>query len=252
MSVLHAEPQGRRGGRVLLLAGSLGTDLGMWDGQAPLAAALRLVPLDLRGHGRSPVPAPPYTIAELGADVLETMDARQIERASFCGLSLGGMVGMWLAAHAPDRIERLVLICTSAHLGPPQRWRDRISAVTEAGTVEPIADTVVAGWLTPRFAEAHPEVRARLRGMLVACDPDGYAGCCSAVETMDLRGDLPRVIAPTLVVSGAEDPATPVEHQQLIARGIPGARHATVAPAAHLAAVERAGEVNRLIEEHLS
>ncbi len=251
MTALHHELAGPPGAPAVLLGGSLGTSLEMWAGQLPLAAHLRLVRFDHRGHGASPVPAAPYEIADLGRDVLELMDRLELETASYCGLSIGGMVGMWLGAHAPERIDRLVLLCTSAHLPPPSAWRERAEAVLGAGSVEPIADRVLERWLTPEFAQRHPGVRAGLRAMLVATPAAGYAGCCGAIERMDLRAELARITAPTLVISGSEDPATPPEHQRTIAEAIPGARHETVGPAAHLAAVERPEAVNDLTREHL-
>lgn len=236
----------------LLMGGSLGTTLEMWDGQLPLAAELRLVRFDHRGHGRSPVPPGPYEIDDLAGDVLELMDRLALERASFCGLSIGGMVGMWLGAHAPERIDRLVLLCTSTYMPPASMWQERAETVRAAGSVEVIADGVVERWLTAKFAARQPEVRAALRSMLAGTSPDGYAACCGAIERMDLRGELSRIGAPTLVVSGSDDPSTPAEHQRVIADAIPGARHETVGPAAHLAAVEQAEAVNRLILEHVS
>jgi 3-oxoadipate enol-lactonase len=249
--VLHSEITGPADAPVLVLGGSLGTSLEMWDGQLALAERFRLVRLDHRGHGRSPVPPGPYEIEDLARDVLALLDALEIERPSYCGLSIGGMVGMWLGANAPERIERLVLLCTSAHLPPASGWQERAAAVREAGTVEVIADAVVERWLTPGFAAEHPELRAELRAMLVATDPEGYAASCGAIERMDLRAELARISAPTLVISAADDPATPPEHQALIAESIAGARLATVAPAAHLAAVERPEAVNELIAAHL-
>ena len=249
--MLHSEIAGPADAPVLVMGSSLGTSLEMWDPQLALAERLRLVRHDHRGHGRSPVPPEPYEIEDLGRDVVALLDALEIERASYCGLSIGGMVGMWLGANAPERIDRLVLICTSAHLPPAEGWAERAANVREAGTVEVVADAVVARWLTPAYADAHPELVAELRAMLVATDPDGYAACCGAIERMDLRDQLARISAPTLVISGADDEATPPEHQQLIAGSIPGARLATVAPAAHLAAVERPAEVNALIAAHL-
>jgi len=249
---LHHEIEGPDGAPALLLGGSLGTTLRMWDGQRALAEQLRVVRFDHRGHGASPVPPPPYEIADLGRDVLALMDALGIERAAYCGLSIGGMVGMWLAANAPERIERLVLICTSAHMPPASAWRERAEAVLTGGSTEPIADAVVARWLTPGFAARHPEVRAHLRAMLVASDPAGYAACCGAIERMDLRAELPRIGAPTLVISASDDLAAPVEHQRVIAAAIRGARHEIVSPAAHIAAVEQPDAVDRLIGEHLS
>jgi 3-oxoadipate enol-lactonase len=250
-TTLHHEISGPDGAPVLLMGGSLGTTLHVWRGQAPLAERLRQVRFDHRGHGRSPVPPGPYEIADLGRDVLALMDSLGIERASYCGTSIGGMAGIWLGANAPARIERLVLICTSAHMPPASSWRERADAVLEAGSTEVIADGVVRRWLTPDYAAEHPEVRAELRAMLAGTDPSGYAACCGAIERMDLREQLPRIAAPTLVISGSDDPATPLEHQRLIAGAIAGARHEIVGPAAHIAAVEQPEAVNRLIVEHL-
>ncbi len=247
-----SETTGLEDAPVLVMGSSLGTSMDMWDSQLALAERLRIVRLDHRGHGRSPVPPGPYEIADLGRDVLELMDSLEIERASYCGLSIGGMVGMWLGANAPERIERLALICTSAHLPPAEGWAERAAKVRAAGTVGVVADAVVARWLTPAYAEEHPELVAELRAMLVATDPAGYAECCGAIERMDLRDDLGRIAAPTLVISGAGDQATPPEHQRLIAASIPGARLETVEPAAHLAAVERPARVNELIADHLA
>jgi len=244
--VIHHEVTGD--GPSVLLGGSLGATLEMWDAQLPLAERFRLVRYDHRGHGRSPAPRGPYEIADLAGDVLALAEGR----AHYVGLSIGAMVGMWLAANAPDRIDRLVLICTSARMGPPSIWQERAATVLAAGSTEPIADAVVDRWLTPAFAAAHPEQRVRLRAMLTAADPQGYAACCGAIERMDLHPVLPRITAATLVISGAEDLATPVEHQRLIAQAIPGARHEIVPSAAHVAAVEQPDAINRLIEEHLS
>jgi 3-oxoadipate enol-lactonase len=249
--ILHHEISGADGAPVLLMGGSLGTTLEMWDGQLPLAERLRLVRHDHRGHGASPVPPAPYEIADLGRDVLALMDSLGIERASYCGSSIGGMVGIWLGANAPQRVARLVLICTSAHMPPASAWRERAAAVLEAGSPEVVADGVVERWLTPDYAAQHAGVRADLRAMLAATAADGYAACCGAIERMDLREDLPDVTAPTLVISGSDDPATPLEHQRLIAAAIPGARHEIVGPAAHMAAVQQPEAVNRLILEHL-
>ena len=250
--MLFSESTGPEDAPVVLMGSSLGTSMDMWDSQLALAERLHIVRHDHRGHGRSPVPPGPYEIADLGRDVLELMDALEIERASYCGLSIGGMVGMWLGANAPERIERLVLICTSAHLPPAEGWAERAATVRAAGTVEVVADAVVARWLTPAYAESHPELVAELRAMLVATDPNGYAAACGAIERMDLRDQLGTITAPTLVISGAGDEAAPPEHQELIAASIPGARLETVDPAAHLAAVERPALVNELIATHLA
>jgi 3-oxoadipate enol-lactonase len=237
---------------VLVLASSLGADRSMWDGQlAGLSAGARVVRYDHRGHGASPVPVGPYALADLGADVLDLLDALGVERASFCGLSLGGMVGMWLAANAPARIDRLVVVCSSAHLPPAEGWLERARAVRAAQTTEAVADAVLARWLTPAFAAERPDEPPRLRAMLVATPPEGYARACEAIAAMDLRADLGRIAAPTLVIVGEDDPATPPHHGELIARGIAGARLEQLAPAAHLANVEQADAVTRLVRDHV-
>jgi 3-oxoadipate enol-lactonase len=252
VTALHHEITGPVDAPVLLFGGSLGTTLAMWDGQLALADRFRLVRFDHRGHGRSSAPPRPYEIADLGRDVLELIDTLRIERASYCGLSLGGMLGMWLAATAPARIDRLIVVCTAAHMPPASAWQERAAAVLAAGSTAPVAEAVLGRWLTPPFAAAHPEVRTGLLRMLLSAPADGYAACCGAIERMDLRPQLPRITAPTLVVSGSEDQATPVEMQQLIASAIPGARHEIVGPAAHIAAVEQPEPINQLIEEHIT
>lgn len=253
MSSLHHEIAGPADAPVVLLGHSLGTDVRMWDAQVPaLAQRFCVVRFDHRGQGRSPVPPGPYEIADLAGDVLALMDDLGIERAHHCGLSIGAMVAMWLGARAPGRVDRLVLLCTSAHHAPASAWADRAAAVLAAGTTEPVADSVVDRWLTPAFAAAYPQVRAAARTWLVASPAAGYAACCGAIERMDLRGDLPRIAAPTLVVAAAGDPATPPEHQRLIADRIPGARLELLADAAHLATAEQPEAVTRLILEHLT
>ncbi|HEY0807199.1 MAG TPA: alpha/beta fold hydrolase, partial [Pseudonocardiaceae bacterium] len=168
-----------------------------------------------------------------------------IERFHYVGLSLGGMIGMALAAAAPDRIGRLALLCTSAHLPPAQGWLDRAHQVREYGTAS-IADTVTARWFTPDFTERGPFL-----AMLAATPDEGYAACCAAIAELDLRAVLGRITAPTLVVAGHDDPATPPEHGRRIADAIPGARFVELADAAHLANVQRPTEVTALLTEHL-
>jgi 3-oxoadipate enol-lactonase len=238
---------------VLLMGGSLGSTLQMWDPVLPaLSARHRVIPFDQRGHGGSPVPGGPYTIDDLGEDVLAMMDRLGLARASYCGLSIGGMIGIWLAINAPARIERLVLICTSAYLPPAEGWRERAATVRAAASAEPVADAVLGRWFTAPFAVAHPDLIARMRAMICSIPAEGYAGCCDAIAAMDLRAGLPQIAAPTLVIAGAQDPSIPPRHGAEIAAAIPGARLECLDPAAHLASVERPEEVSRLIAEHLS
>ncbi|MFC0529670.1 3-oxoadipate enol-lactonase [Phytohabitans kaempferiae] len=242
---------GPAGAPVVVLANSLGTTVDMWEPQLPaLTEHFRVVRFDTRGHGRSPVPPGPYTIGDLGGDVLALLDELGVARAHFCGLSLGGMVGMWLAAYAPERIDRLVLCCTSARPGAPESWAHRAATVRAEGTGA-IADLVVSRWLTPAYAAGEPELVARLRGMLAATPAQGYAACCGVIEGLDLTAALPRICAPTLVLHGADDPAFPPAHGADIAAAVPGARLTLVRDAAHLANVEQVDVVTALIVDHL-
>ena len=238
---------------VLLLGGSLGTTLDMWDPQvAELSRTHHVVRFEHRGHGGSPVPNGPYTIDELGADVVTMLDRLGLTRVSYCGLSIGGMVGQWLAIHAPERIDRLILLCTAPYLPPASSWHERAAAVREAGTPEVVADAVLSRWFTPEYADTHGDLVARYRAMISGIDPEGYAGCCEAIAAMDLRSGLAGITAPTLVVAGRQDPSIPPEHGEAIAEAVPGARFELVDPGAHLVSVERADVVTSLIAEHLA
>lgn len=249
---LHCEISGSPDGPALVLGGSLGTTLAMWQPQVSgLAAAARLICFDHRGHGRSPVPRGPYEIDDLGRDVLALLDRLELERVTYCGLSIGGMVGQWLAINAPQRIERLILICTAPHLPPASTWLARAQDVRSAGTPEVVADAVIGRWFTPPFTARNPELVARYRAMIVATSAEGYAGCCEAIAGLDLRAGLPAIAAPTLVMAGAQDPSIPAEHGRAIAAAVPGARFELLDPGAHLASVERAADVNELIACHL-
>jgi len=252
-SPLNHEISGPEDAPVLLLGNSLGTNLSMWEPQvAVLSQRYRVITFDQRGHGASPVPLTPYAISDLGEDVVALMDQLGVGRASYVGLSIGGMAGIWLGANAPDRLERLVLMCTSSYAPPASRWMERVATVRSAGTTEAIADAVVERWFTPAFSAAHPETVAAHRAMIAATDPEGYCGCCEAIAAMDLRDALPTIIVPTLVISAVEDQALPSEHQRLIAEGIPGARLELVEDAAHIASAQQPDTINRLIEEHLA
>jgi 3-oxoadipate enol-lactonase len=249
---LHHELDGPDGAPALLMGGSLGTTSAMWEPQlSELGARTRVVRFDVRGHGGSPVPPGPYSIDELGADVLALMDRLGLRRASYCGLSLGGMIGQWLAVNAPERLDRLILICTAPYLPPAAAWLERAAKVREAGGPEAVVDAVLARWFTVAYGQRHPEILAHYRAMMVAIAPEGYAGCCEAIAALDLRGGLPTISAPTLVIAGQQDPAAPPMHARLIAAAVPGARLEVLDPGAHLASVERAAEVSRLIAGHL-
>jgi 3-oxoadipate enol-lactonase len=254
VSVVHVHDllEGPPAADAVVLSNSLGATLHMWQPQAAaLAQSERVLRYDMRGHGGSPVPPPPYTLADLGADLIALLDRHGVERASLCGVSLGGMVSMWVAAHAPERVRRLVLCSTSALLGPPQAWAERAALVRRSGT-EAVADTVVARWFTPAFAARRPDVVAAVRAELAATPADGYAACCEVVGAMDLRADLGSIAAPTLVIGAAADPSTPPEHARAIAAGIPGARLVVLPQGAHLVNLETPDVVTALIHEHLA
>jgi 3-oxoadipate enol-lactonase len=234
---------------VVVLSNSLGASRAMWDPQAPaLAERFRVVGYDTRGHGESPAPAGPYSIDDLVDDVVALLDRLGVARASFAGLSLGGMTGMRLAAREPQRVDRLALLCTSAKTDP-QPFLDRAAAVRTGGTA-PLAPAIAGRWLTPEYAAEHPDLVARLEAMIAGCDDEGYAACAEVVARIDLREDLARISAPTLVISGADDLALPPEHQKAIADGIPGAELLSVSPGAHLANLERTSEITDALLGH--
>jgi 3-oxoadipate enol-lactonase len=250
MTDLHHRVDGPDGAPALVLSNSLGTDMSLWEPQLPaLTKRFRVVRYDTRGHGRSPVPDRELTIADLGADLLGMLDHVGVERVSLAGVSLGGMASMWAASEAPERVERLVLCCTSARLGPPEMWQERIDTVRADG-LGALADATMKRWFTPA---ADPAVVARFHAMISGMPAAGYAACCAAIRDMDLRERLPRIAAPTLVIGATDDTsAPPAEHAEIIAAGIPGARLLVLDRAAHLANVERADAVTAVMEEHLA
>lgn len=232
-TAIHCRWDGPADGPVLVLAHSLGASLEMWAPQVlPFSERWRVLRYDCRGHGRSAVPPGPYTIEQLGADVVDLLDAHGIERASYCGLSMGGTVGMWLGAHAAERIDRLVLCNTAPYFGPPELMNARMDAVREHGMAV-IVDGVIERWFTPAFRAADPVSVARVRETLLESPVEGYIACCAALRDLDLRPSLAAIRAPTLVIAGSDDPSLPPATALAIAAAIPGARCIEL-PAAHL------------------
>lgn len=249
---LHHEISGPGDAPTLLLGGSLGTTLAMWEPQVEaLSDWLKLVTFDHRGHGGSPVPEGPYRIAEMGQDVIALMDELDLNRVSYCGVSIGGMVGQWVAGNHPERIENLILIATSAYLGAPDPWLERAATVRRAGSVGVIADAVVARWFTPGWAAEHEDIVKAHRAMLARTPVEGYASSCEALAQLDVRDELSRITASTLVISGADDTAIPPAHQQAIAAAVKGAHLQTIPDAAHIPSVQHAARVNELILEYI-
>ena len=237
MSVeVHHRLEGPDGAPVVMLANSLGTTLEMWDDQAAaLADRYRVLRYDHRGHGRSPAPPGPYTVGELAGDALALLDRLGIDRVAFCGLSLGGAVGMTLAVRAPKRLERLALCCTALEFGPPEQWEERAATVLAEG-MDAIAPAGMERWFTPA---ADPELVARFDAMLRSQPPDGYAACCEALATFDARGALTGVRVPTLTIAGADDPVTPPAKLDAIRAEIAGAQGHVVPGARHMANAEQ-------------
>ena len=248
---VHHVVEGPADAPVVVLGGSLGSTLEMWDAQVPaLTGRFRVVRYDARGHGRSPVPAGPYVLDDLVDDLLALLDRLEVQRAHLVGLSLGGMTAMRLAAREPSRVDRLALLCTSARFPTSSPWAERAVTVRAEGTAA-IAAAVVDRWFTPQRRAADPALVDRMRAMVAATPAEGYASCCAAIQHMDLTADLPRIGAPTLALAGADDPATPPEHLAAIADAVPGARLLVLPQAAHLANVERPAEVNAALLAHL-
>lgn len=235
---LHVEVEGPSAAPVLMLSNSLGTNLHAWDEQAPAwSRHFRVVRYDRRGHGRSGVPPGPYSMERFGRDALAIMDALGLGKVNWCGLSLGGMVGQWLAANAPRRIDKLILSNTSCYYPDKSQWDDRIAAIRARGLAA-IADGVMNLWFTADFRARAPDMVARLKQMLVTTPLAGYIGACEAIRDMDHREILPKISAPTLVIAGRHDAAIPIETTAFIRSQIPRAA-LTVLDAGHISNVEQ-------------
>jgi 3-oxoadipate enol-lactonase len=231
-----------------MLSNSLGTDLSMWDAQVPtLARDFRVLRYDTRGHGGSDATPGPYTIERLGRDATGLLDGLGIDAAHFCGLSLGGVVGMWIGVNAPARIARLALCNTAPKIGTPESWNARIDAVRKGGMAA-IASTIIERWFTARFRESAPAAAMSAQRTLETISPEGYVACCAAVRDMDLRDEIALIRAPTLVIAGTHDVPTPAADGRQVAARIPDARYVEL-PAAHLSNIEAADAFTAAIAE---
>jgi 3-oxoadipate enol-lactonase len=246
----HAEPTAS----VVALVHAIGLDHTMWD---DLAAKLRrrysVLRIDVRGHGLSDVRDGRYTLAELADDVAAVLDSHSIEKTNFVGLSLGGMIGQAFALQHPARLQKMVLACTSSYYGPEgaAMWNGRVKTVTESGTAA-LADASMQRFFSDAFRAAQPVVVEQYKARLIATATKGYVGCSHALAALDFSNDLVKIAAPTLVIAGELDVGTPPAMSETLTRGIPNARMATIAGAAHLAAVEKPEEFGALVEEFLS
>src|SRR5437879_13170235 len=243
--------EGKPGAPVIVFSNSLGTNLSMWEPQvSALRGDFRILRYDTRGHGLSAVAPGPYTQEQLGGDILALMDAIEIPRAHFCGLSMGGQVGIWLGANAPHRFARMVLCDTAAHIGNPEIWNSRIATI-RVGGMPAIVSGTIERWFTPAFIAQAPEVIAWVRQMILDTPPQGYIACCEAIRDTDLTEQASRVNAPTLVISATHDPATPPAQGRLLASVIGGARYREL-DASHLSNIEAAPQFTTAVREFLS
>lgn len=246
----HVRVEGPEDAPALLLSNSLSSDLSMWDAQVPAwARHFRVVRYDQRGHGRSVVSPSPCSMRQLGRDAIGILDTLGIAQAHWCGISLGGMIGMWALTHAPERIGRAVLANTSAYMGPPDLWNGRIQAA-ESGGMAALVDATVQRWFPPHFREQAPDVMVRMREMILATPVEGYRGSCFAIREMDQRETIRSIPNPVLVIIGARDPATPPADGQLIAQAIKDSRTLTL-DAAHISNIEQPEAFTKAVMDFL-
>lgn len=248
---LSTRSDGATDGTPLLCCNSLGTGLELWDPQVPgWSAHRRVLRFDQRGHGRSDAPDAPYELDELGRDALAVLDAYQVARADVCGLSLGGVVAQWLAINHPDRVDRVVLACTTARVGTEDAWRERAQAVRDGGTAA-IVDMVMERFFSPAFRRRDPRTVERFRQTLIDTPDEGYVGSCLALARADLRAETPRLAAPTLVLAGSADEATPPSVMRELLEGLPAGRWVELEGAGHLANLEVPAVFGRAVLDHL-
>lgn len=251
--VLNYQLDGPEGAPVLVLSNSLGTNLHMWDTQLPaLTAHFRVLRYDTRGHGQSLVTEGPYSIEQLGRDVLALLDALQVERAHFCGLSMGGLIGQWLGINAGHRLNRLIVCNTAAKIATPEVWNPRIETVLRDGQAAMVGlrDASIERWFTPAYAASHPDQAKRITDMLAATSPQGYAANCAAVRDADFRDQLGEIKVPMLVISGSADAVTPPSGGLFIRDKVKGAEYAEF-HAAHLSNVEVGEPFSRCVIDFL-
>ncbi len=238
---IRYEVSGPASAPTLVFSNSLGSDLHMWDKVVPLLEHdFRVLRYDTRGHGSSSTPPLPWSMEMLAGDLIALLIALSIERAHFCGLSLGGMVGLWLALHSPERIGRLVLANTAARIGSREMWDARIASVKSQGMAA-LARGTIDRWLTPQYVRQYPEEAEAICSMVERTPPEGYIGCCGVLRDTDLRSALARIQVPCLVITGTHDPATPPADGRALQSSLHHARYLEL-DAAHLSAWERPAE----------
>ncbi len=248
---IHVEIEGKADAPVLMFSNSLGTDLHMWDDQAAhFAKNYRVLRYDQRGHGQSGAPEGPYSIERLGKDVLAVLEALEIQRVHYCGLSMGGMTGMWLARNAPDRFEKMIFANTAPKSQTPDSWNMRIAGVKSKG-IEGVADPVLNVWFTKEFREKKPDVIARMRKMMISHNPVGYVGCCAAIRDMDQRWAISEIKLPSLIIAGRGDNATPLKDSEFMATRIAGSELVAL-DAGHISNVEQSAAFTAAVDKFLA
>lgn len=248
---VHYRLDGSAGAPVIVFSNSLGATLSMWDPQvAALTRRFRVLRYDTRGHGLSGMPAGPYTIEALGGEVIELLDGLRIDRPHFCGLSMGGLIGLWLGIHAGGRLERLVVCNTAARVGTVDAWNSRMAAVRSGG-MKAVAPALLERWFTAAFRASAPQIVESTQKMLLRAPVDSYVACCEALRDADLRERVAEIKARTLVICGASDPVTPPADGRFLAEKISGARYVEL-PAAHLSNIEAATQFTDALLQFLS
>ncbi len=237
----------------LVFSNSLGTPLEMWDGQAAeLSRDFRIVRYDTRGHGHSEAGPGPYGLNQLGEDVIALLDALDIGKASFCGISMGGITGLWLGIHAAHRLDRLMVSNSAARIGTAAGWQDRAGMVLsqEQAGMQSLASSAPERWFTPAFVKASPEVVGKAQEWIAATSPQGYAACCQALAHADLRTEIQQIGLPTWIVAGSSDPVTTVADAAFLSENIAGAQMRQL-PASHLSNIEASADFNAVLHEFM-
>jgi 3-oxoadipate enol-lactonase len=250
-TAINVEVEGKAGAPILMFSNSLGTNLHMWDEQAKaFAKNFRVVRYDQRGHGKSGAPEGPYSIERLGRDVLAILDALELPRVTYCGLSMGGMTGMWLARTAHERFDKMIFSNTAPKSQTPDSWNTRIGMVRAKG-LEGIADAVLGIWFTKEYREKDAKTVARMREMIISHDPTGYVGCCAAIRDMDQRWAIADIKLPSLIIAGRGDNATPLKDSEFMASRIAGSE-LVVLDAGHISNIEQSAAFTSALENFLA
>jgi 3-oxoadipate enol-lactonase len=248
---IHYSLEGDKSLPVLALSNSLGTNFSMWDSQMDaFLTRFRVLRYDTRGHGQSSVPPGPYTIDDLSEDVIGLLDRLDLDHTHFCGLSMGGMIAMWLALHTPARLDKVIFCNTAVKIGTADTWQMRIEAVKQHGMMA-IAAATMERWFSANFREHQPATIAQIQQMISAENPEGYLANCAAVRDFDFRDKISRVTCNGLVISGKQDPATPPADGRFIAQQVQSARFVEL-DAAHLSNVEAASQFTQAVLDFLA